>query len=185
MKEKMYHGIAILTVLLLWLPAISSAQTCAQGTLNTEYFSDPTSRTYATCATDGNLAGPNVDDNCVLAKFNQPCTDNAACKVDQTVTIEQINVAIDSAELKAMFKDTANADRKATMDMLANIKTFNLKEKEVRDKWFDVFPSPTAPITNAAITALQKKDASRAQIVCGRSGTIDDVSCGLRGTGCN
>lgn len=180
-------GLAWWTVVLVLLVAsYARAQQCTPQQLHDEFFLDTTARTYVTCASDGNLAGPNVSDTCVLSKFNANCTDNAACKVDQTVTREQVWEVIDPGELTTLLRSTAANDLarvKALDSTFANV-TFDMAKAPVRQKLLDIFPGPSAPITNAAITALQQKNVPRSQVVCHRVGTLDDVSCGLRGTAC-
>lgn len=162
----------MLLLLLLVFPLPAWAQDCAQSQLSAEFATDPTGRTYASC--------PAGNDACVLEKFNQPCTD-AACKIDQVITRDKLYEVIDPAELKTTVADTT---RKVLLEMALRVETFHLGIAGVRQKLFDVFPGPSAPITNNAIKALQQKDASRAQIVCGRQATLADVSCGLRGESC-
>lgn len=171
-----------LVLLGLWAP-YSHAQQCTQTQLNTEFMTDPTVRGYTSCASDGNLAGVKVSDQCVLDKFNAACSDNA-CKVDQVVTREKVYEVIDSDEYVAMLKDTTKPERKAAMDEALYQTTFNMAVKEVRDKLLDIYPAPSSPNTNAAIKALQQKNVPRSQIVCTRLGTMSDVSCGLRGAAC-
>lgn len=166
----------------LWA-AYAHAQQCTQTQLNTEFMTDPTNRVYGGCASDGNLAGANVSDQCVLDKFNAACSDNA-CKADQVVTRERVYEIIDSDEYIAMLKDTTKPERKAAMDEAMHQVTFNMAVKEVRDKLLDIYPAPSSPITNAALKALQQKNVPRSQIVCTRLGNINDVSCGLRGMSC-
>jgi hypothetical protein len=167
----------LLALLVCVLSGLALAD-CTQAQLNTEFTTDPTTRTYASCAS-GN-------DQCVLEKFNAPCP-HASCKQDQTVSRETLYEAIESDELKTLANSTAPGDT-ARMTLLSFVlanATFNLGKGEVRQKIFDVFTSAGSPLTNAAITALQQKDASRAQMVCGRQGTLQDVSCGLRGESCS
>jgi hypothetical protein len=189
MKEKVYHLGAVLAFVLLLCASFASAQQCTQAVLNTEFMTDPTQRAYSTCASDGNLAGTTTNDSCVLAKFNEPCTNNAACKVDNVLSREAImETIIDSAELEKLATSTAPADvaRKTQLGWLLQIATFNMAKAPNQQKWKNVFAAPAgaSPITNAAINAAQLKDAPRSQIVCGRQATLDDVSCGLRGTSC-
>jgi hypothetical protein len=164
-------------LLALLVPALAWAQQCTENQLQTEFTTDPTARGYATCAA--------TDDQCVLTRFNAPCGD-PACKVDQTVTRDQIWAVIESDELKALANSTAPADT-ARMQLLtaalANT-TFDLSKAEVRQKWNDVFTAPSSPLTNAAIAALQQKNVPRSQIVCGRPATLCDVSLGRRGAAC-
>lgn len=171
----------VLLLALLWT-SYAQAQQCTQQQLHDEFFGDPTSRNYASCATDGNLAGPNVSDQCVLNLFNTPCT-VAACKVDQTVTREAVWEVIDPGELTTLLRSTAANDvaRVRELDLALENATFNMGKAPVRQKLLDIFPGPSSPLTNAAIVALQQKNASRAQIVCGRQATLSDVSLGLRG----
>jgi hypothetical protein len=161
---------------LLLCPALTWAA-CTQAQLNTEFTTDPTTRAYSACA-PGN-------DQCVLEKFNAPCT-HAACKQDQTVSREALYEAIESDELKTLATSTAQVDvaRMTLLGFVLTNESFNLGKGEIRQKLFDVFTSGGSPLTNAAINALQQKDAPRAQMVCGRQGTLNDVSCGLRGQGC-
>jgi hypothetical protein len=163
-------------LLLLLFPALTWAN-CTQAQLNTEFTTDPTARTYATCAT-GN-------DQCVLDKFNAPCT-HASCKLDQRVSREALYEVIESDELKTLANSTAPGDiaRMTLLSFVLANGSFDLGKGEVRQKLFDVFTGGGSPLTNAAITALQQKDAPRSQMVCGRQGTLNDVSCGLRGAGC-
>ena len=161
-----------LLVSLLLLPGWGWAN-CTQQSLNTEFTTDPTGRTYASCA-PGN-------DQCVLDKFNSACTD-AACKVDQIVSWAQIYEVIDNDELKVVMADQTLAP---LVNLAATVPSFNMATAEVRQKLLDGFPSPKAPVTNTAIKALQQKNVPRSQIVCGRPGTLADVSCGMRGEGCS
>lgn len=178
-------GLAWWALLLLGLWAsYSHAQQCTQSQLNQEFTQDPTARAYVDCASDGVVTGPSNNDQCTLDKFNAPCTNNAACKVDQIITREHFYEIIDSVEYAAMLKDTAAAERKDGMMIASNMATFNMSITEVRDKLQDIFPQGKAPITNQLIKDAQKKNASRAEIVCHRPGTLADVSCGLRGDGC-
>lgn len=162
------------------------AQQCTQAQLNTEFMTDPTTRGYVSCASDANLAGLNVKDDCVLAKFNAPCTNNAACKVDQVITKERIWEVIDPTELETLARATAANDvaRYKELDSALKVNTFNMGVANIRQIWNNIFTGPNSPKTNTAIGALQQKDASRCQIVCnkGNSCTLSDVSLGLRGT---
>lgn len=177
-------GLAWWTLLLLALWATySHAQQCTQAQLNQEFVGDITARGYSACASDGVVTGPNNDDTCTLQKFNQPCQD-PLCKVDQVITKEHLYEVIDPAEYTAMLKDTTKAERKAAMDEAFTINTFNMSIAAVRQKLLDIFPAPSSPLTNQAIKDLQKKNAARSEIVCGRPGNLDDISCGLRNTGC-
>jgi hypothetical protein len=165
-------------ILLLLFPILSAAQQCSQAQLNTEFTTDPTARTYTSCS----------DDQCVLDKFNAPCTD-VACKVDQIVSREKIYESIDKDELAALMNvpstdATAIGKRQRSLSVAMSNSTFNMGIGSVRQKLLDIFPAPSAPITNAAIAALQQKNVPRSQSVCGRAGTLDDVSCGLRGVEC-
>ena len=170
----------LIVTLIILLPVLSSAQQCTQAQLNSEFTADPTARTYASCGA--------TDDNCVLVKFNAPCTD-AACKVDQIVTKEMFYEAIDKDELKAIA-DVSTTDatqlgsrfRRLQVALLND--TFDMSKASVRQKLLDVFPAPSAPLTNAAIVALQQKNVPRSQIVCGRPATHCDISLGRRGVGC-
>ena len=177
---------------LLWLlllvgcPAWVSAQGCPQQPLHDEFFTDPTARGYSTCASDGDLAGLNVDDVCVQGKLNAPCTGNSLCKVDQTVTRETIWEAIDPTELETLSRSSQANDlaRFKQLDMIMQNTTFNMGLGAVRQKFFNVFTGPNSPLTNAAIAALQQKDVPRCQTVChkGNGCSLSDVSLGLRGT---
>lgn len=174
-------------VVALALPLGALAQTCQQAVLNTEFLTDPTARGYVSCATDGNLSGPNVSDQCVLNFFNALCTDNAACKVDNVLTREAIlETLIDSAELEKLSRSTVANDvaRKSQLDWLLQASPYNLAKAPTQQKWKNVFTPADSPITNGAINAAQLKNAPRSQIVCHRGGTLSDVSCGLRGAGC-
>jgi len=169
--------------LLMW-GRLGWAQQCTQSQLHDEYFLDPTARDYVSCAGDGNLAGANVNDQCVLDRFNQPCTNNAACKTDNILTREQIyETIIDANELDTLANGTAPADvkRKTELAWLLTGTSWNLAKSANLSKWKNVFTGPSSPITNAALEAAKQKDAPRSQIVCGRPGTLADVSCGLRG----
>jgi hypothetical protein len=172
---------------LLWGGA-ASAQQCTQSQLNTEFMTDPTARTYQACAADGNLAGPNVDDACVLQRFNTPCTDNAACKVPNMLTREQIlQTIIDPADLEKLARSTVANDvaRKSELDWLLQGTAWDMSKAHNQQLWKNVFTSNDSPTTNGNINNAQLKDAPRSQIVCGRPGTLSDVSCGLRGAGCS
>jgi hypothetical protein len=176
----------ILLLLALWA-TYAGAQQCTQQQLHDEYFLDTTARNYVSCASDGNLAGPNVSDPCVLDKFNAPCVGTASCKVDNILTREQIYESIiDSAELDTLANSTTPADtkRKTELGWLLTGTSWNLAKSSNLQKWKNVFTGPSAPITNAALDAAKQKDAPRSQIVCARAGTLNDVSCGLRSTGC-
>jgi len=174
MKEKMYF-FAFLILLVCFDQG--GAQQCTQTQLNTEFTTDPTARTYATC----------VDDVCVLDKFNAVCTD-ATCKVDNVLSREVIlETIINSGELETLANSTAPADlaRHRQLGWLLQATYYNMNKGSNQSKWKNVFPAGSSPNTNAAINAAQQKNAPRSQIVCGRAGTIDDISCGLRGTGCH
>lgn len=167
------------------VPGVVLAQQCTQSQLNTEFMTDPTARTYVTCSSDGDLSNPNTtNDQCVLGKFNAPCTGNPACKVDQTVSREVVWGVVNAVELETLQRSTAANDVARVhqlSDMLHNI-TFDMGDADIRQKWSNIFTGPGSPITNAAILALQQKDVPRSQTVCGRPGTLSDVSLGLRGT---
>jgi hypothetical protein len=171
--------------LALGLPLSALAQQCTQNQLNTEFTTDPTGRTYVTCAADGNLAGNQVNDECVLTKFNAPCAD-AACKVDQSVSREVFWSIIDNGELTTLLRSTAPNDvaRVRALDFAMANTSLDLGKGSVRQKLNDIFPGASSPITNAAIAALQQKNVPRSQIVCQRAANTHDVSCGLRGVGC-
>jgi len=176
----------LLLGLLIW-GRVGWAQQCTQQQLHDEFFQDSTSRNYVSCASDGNLAGPNVSDQCVLNLFNAPCTNNSACKVPNILTREQIyQTLIDATELDNVANDTtpAGAKHKAELGWLLNADSWDLSTNSSQKHWKNPFPSAQSPITNAAIDAAKLKDAPRSQIVCGRQGTLNDVSCGLRSTGC-
>jgi hypothetical protein len=163
---------------------VASAQQCTQTQLHDEFFLDTTSRNYVSCTTDGNLAGANVSDTCVLGFFNAPCTNNAACKVPNIMTREEIlQKIIDAGELETLYRSTAPNDvaRKGQLDVLINGTTFDMSKAPIQQLWKNVFAQASSPLTNTAIQAAQQKDAPRSQIVCGRVGTLTDVSCGLRG----
>lgn len=167
----------VLVLLLLLFPAMSYSQQCTQNQLSTEFVSDPTGRGYPTCAPE--------DDQCVLVRFNSPCADQN-CKIEQVITKEALYEVIDSAEYLTLLRSTAANDvaRVRALDHALTNASLNMAVKEVRDKLLDIFPAPSAPITNAAIVALQHKNAPRSQIVCSRPATLADVSCGRRGDGC-
>lgn len=165
------------------LASIAHAQQCTQQQLNTEFTTDPTGRQYSTCAPAGAITGPQNDDQCTLDKFNAPCTNNAACKVDQTISRETLWEVVDPTEWQTLVRSTQANDvaRVKQFDAALQNVTFNMGKSAVRQKLLDVFPAPTAPVTNAAIAALQQKDVPRSHVVCKRPGTLTDVSCGLRG----
>lgn len=172
-----------LSVLLLLL-AVTTAHTqqCTQQQLNSEFTVDPTARAYNTCT-----GFPSGDDQCVLDKFNAPCINNTACKVDNILTLENIfQTIIDSAELEKLARSTVANDvaRKSQLDWLTHIQSFNMAKAPWQQKWKNVFTPADSPNTNAAINAAQQKDAPRSQIVCGRPATLCDVSLGLRGQPC-
>jgi hypothetical protein len=175
-----YGLIFLLLCLICGWATLASAQQCTQAQLNVEFTTDPTNRTYASCA-PGN-------DQCVLDKFNAPCTD-AACKVDQVVTREHVYEVIDKNELATLMAvslndTTAVGTRQRSLFVALHNATFDMSKAPVRQKLLDIFPAPSAPITNAAIVALQQKNVPRSQIVCGRPATLCDVSLGLRGDAC-
>jgi hypothetical protein len=150
------------------------AQQCTQSQLNTELTTDPTQRTYTTC----------TNDQCYLDKFNDPCTNNAACKVPNVMTREEIlQKIIDATELETLYRSTAPNDvaRKGQLDVLMNGTTFDMSKAPIQQLWKNVFAQAGSPLTNSAIQAAQLKDAPRSQVVCGRPGTLSDISCGLRG----
>jgi len=186
MKESMYPLVAVFLLLLLWFPATGGAQTCQESQLHDEFYLDPTARNYASCATDGNIGGANVSDQCVLGLFNSPCT-ATACKVDNILTREQIyQTIIDANELDTLANDTspAGVKHKTELGWLLNADSWNMAINSSQKQWKNPFPAASAPITNAAIDAAKLRDAPRSQIVCQRVGTLSDVSCGLRGEGC-
>jgi hypothetical protein len=173
-------------VIVAMIPSVLYAQSCQESVLHNEFFTDPTTRNYVSCASDGDLAGPNVSDTCVLNFFNAPCT-VAACKVDNILTREQIyETIIDGTELDNLANGTAPADIKHQRELswLLTGLTWNMAKNASQKHWKNPFPAATAPLTNAAIDAAKQRDAPRSQIVCSRLGTINDVSCGLRGTAC-
>jgi hypothetical protein len=171
--------------LILAAPLVALAQQCPQSDLSTEFMTDPTSRLYVMCSANSDLTGTQVNDQCVLDKFNAPCTDNA-CKVDQSVSRETLWAVIDDAELTALLRSTAPNDiaRVRALDIAMANTSFDMSRGKVRQKLNDIFPNASSPITNAAIAALQQKNVPRSQIVCHRAASIHDVSCGLRGAGC-
>jgi hypothetical protein len=159
---------------------LAQAQQCLQAQLSAEFSGDPTGRTYASCAA--------TDDQCVLDKFNAPCAD-PACKVDVVVSREHLYEVIDKNELATLLgvslnDTTAVGTRQRSLFIALNMTTFDLAKASVRQKLLDIFPAPSAPITNAAIVALQQKNASRAEVVCSRKATLCDVSLGRRGDTC-
>ena len=176
-----------LLLLALWA-SYSHAQGCQQATLQTEFFTDPTQRQYVACATDGDLAGPNVDDNCVLQRFNALCTNNANCKTDNVLSREVfLETIIDSAEAEKLARSTNANDqaRRVQADWWLTATAYNLAKASWQQKWKNVYTPADSPITNAAINAAQLKDAPRSTIICHRPGTLADVSCGLRNEGCS
>jgi hypothetical protein len=181
----------VVTMVSLWTSLVSlgvvHAQSCGQTELNQEFLQDPTARNYVSCASDGNLTGANVSDQCVLDFFNAPCTNHASCKVANILTREQIYATIiDANELDTLANGTAQADVKHQRELgwLLSSLNWNMSLNASQKHWKNPFPAATAPITNAAIDAAKQKDSPRSQIVCGRIGTLSDISCGLRGTGC-
>jgi len=172
----------LIALLFVFVPLSAWAQQCTQAQLNTEFTTDPTVRGYAGCAGVGGLAGVNVNDQCILDLFNAPCTNNAACKVDVVVSREQLYEVIDHDELATGVNAVvADATRKWLLEIAMRNVSFNLSDIDVRQKLFDIFTAPKAPTTNAAITSLRQRDTTRAQIVCGRQGTLADITRGLRG----
>jgi hypothetical protein len=170
------------------IPSILYAQSCTQTTLHDEFFQDPTTRNYVSCATDGDLAGVNVSDSCVLNFFNAPCTNNAGCKVANILSREVLYLTIiDSAELEKLSRSTVANDvaRKSQLDWILHNTSFDMSKASWQQKWKNVFTPADSPLTNAAINTAQLKDAPRSQVVCGRVGTLNDISCGLRGDGCH
>jgi len=180
-----YHLVLLLGCLAL--PVLASAQQCTQQQLNTEFMTDPTVRQYVACASDGNLAGVNVDDSCVLTRFNAPCTD-ASCKVANILTREVLyETIIDSNELEKLSRSTVANDvaRKSQLDWILHNSSFNMAKASWQQKLKNIFTPADSPLTNAAINNAQQKDAPRSHIVCNRSATLSDISCGLRGEGCS
>jgi hypothetical protein len=186
MKEGMYFLVMVLLVFVLWLPGTGEAQQCLQQQLHDEFFLDSTTRAYATCSTDGNLANPaTTSDSCVLDKFNSPCVNNANCKVDNvltTATIMETIVASDELEKLARATPANDQARRAQLGWLLQVPTYNMAKAQSQQKWKNVFTPADSGVTNAAIDAAKLKDAPRSQVVCGRAGTLSDVSLGLRGT---
>jgi len=178
----------LILLALLLCGRIGWAQQCTQQQLHDEYFLDPTARGYSTCSTNGDLADPaTTSDVCVQDKMNAPCTNNAACKVPNILTREQIyQTIIDATELDNVANDTspAGAKHKAELGWLLNADSWDLSTNSSQKHWKNPFPAAQSPITNAAIDAAKLKDAPRSQIVCGRPATLADVSCGLRGAEC-
>jgi len=168
---------------LLWSSA-AQAQPCPEASLHTEFITDPTTRNYLSCSTNGDLTDAiTTSDQCVLDLFNATCTNNAACTQDQTVSRETIWETIDPTELETLMRSTAANDvaRKNTLNVAMLSGTFDLSKSSVRQKFTNIFPGPNSPITNAGIAALQQKNVPRSQVVCHRPGTLSDVACGLRG----
>ena len=174
----------VLLLALLWA-SYSHAQQCSQSQLNQEFTTDPTHRGYVDCASDGVVTGPNNNDNCTLQKFNELCTD-AACKVANILSREQIlQTIIAPVDLETLARSTAPNDvaRKSELDWLLTAQAWDMSKSHNQQLWKNVFPSSFST-TNAAIDAAQLKDAPRSTIICGRPGTLADISCGLRGEGC-
>jgi hypothetical protein len=185
MKGKYLIKQTVVLTFMLLLPVAAQAQNCSQSQLHDEFFLDQTQRGYVTCSSDGDLANPNTtSDVCVEQKFNAPCTNNANCKVDNILTREQIyQTIIDANELDTLANDTspAGVKHKTELGWLLNADSWNMAINSSQKQWKNPFPAATAPITNAAIDGAKLRDAPRSQIVCGRVGTLTDVSCGLRG----
>jgi hypothetical protein len=180
------HSVVAITFC-LWVVSVGVVwgQQCTQQQLHDEFFTDPTTRNYISCASDANLAGPTTSDQCVLNLFNAPCTNNAACKVDNIMTLEAImETIVNTAELETLARSAVANDqaRRAQLSWLLQVPAYNMAKGSNQGKWKNVFTSADAPTTNAAITAAQQKNAPRSQSVCGRPGTLSDVSLGLRGT---
>jgi hypothetical protein len=186
MKEKIFPLAVALLVFALWFPGTANAQTCGQSQLHDEFFLDNTIRDYVSCSSDRNLANPaTTSDTCVLDKFNAPCVNHANCKVDNILTTAAImETIVDPAELEKLARATPANDqaRRAQLSWLLQVPSYNMANAQSQQKWKNVFTSADSGVTNAAIVAAKLKDAPRSQIVCGRVGTLSDVSLGLRGT---
>jgi hypothetical protein len=184
MKESMYPLAAVFLLFLLGIPAIGDTQSCSQSTLNSEFMTDPTTRNYVSCASDGNLANPaTTSDTCVLGLFNSPCT-AAACKVDNVMTTAAImETIVVSDDLEKLARSAVANDqaRRVQLSWLLQVQTYNMAKNVNQQKWKNVFTSADSAATNAALDAAKLKDAPRSQLVCGRVGTLSDVSLGLRG----
>jgi hypothetical protein len=172
----------------LWVVSVSVVwgQQCTQQQLHDEFFLDNTIRNYVSCASDGNLANPaTTSDTCVLGKFNAPCTNNANCKVDNILTTAAImETIVVASELETLARATPANDqaRRAQLGWLLQVPSYNMAKAQSQQKWKNVFTPADSAATNAAIDAAKLKDAPRSQSVCGRVGTLSDVSLGLRGT---
>jgi hypothetical protein len=171
----------------LWVASVGVAwgQQCTQQQLHDEFFLDSTTRNYVSCASDGNLAGTTTSDQCILNLFNAPCTNSPACKTDNVMTTAAImETIVASDELEKLARATPANDqaRRAQLSWLLQVPTYNMAKGVNQQKWKNVFTSADSGVTNAAIDAAKLKDAPRSQIVCGRVGTLSDVSLGLRGT---
>lgn len=182
--------LALFLILSALLALSAEAQQCTQTQLNGEFMTDPTQRGYKACSTNQDLSNAvTTNDQCVLAKFNAPCTDHAACKVDNVMTKEQVmETLVDSTELETLARSTTANDvaRKSELDWLLRMTSFNMAKSSWQQKWKNVFAqgAGASPITNANINNAQLKDAPRCEIVCkkGNGCTMSDVSLGLRGT---
>jgi hypothetical protein len=187
MKEGMYFLVMVLLMFTLWLPGTGEAQQCTQQQLHDEFFLDATitQRNYVSCASDGNLAGPTTSDQCVLNLFNAPCTNNANCKAENVMTSAAImETIVNSDDLEKLARSAVANDqaRRVQLSWLLQVDTYNMANNVNQKKWKNVFTSADSGATNAAIEAAKLKDAPRSQSVCGRVGTLSDVSLGLRGT---
>jgi hypothetical protein len=184
MEEKLWFLAVVLLVFTLWLPGTGDAQQCTQQQLHDEFFLDSTTRNYVSCASDGNLAGPTTSDQCVLNLFNGPCT-AAACKVDNVMTTAAImETIVNSGELETLARSAVANDqaRRVQLSWLLQVPTYNMAKNVNQQKWKNIFTPADSGATNAAIDAAKLKDAPRSQVVCGRAGTLSDISLGLRGT---
>jgi hypothetical protein len=101
------------------------------------------------------------------------------------VSREKIYDVINHNELNTLMLSTTPEDKVRTqqLQMAMQQATFNLKDRDVQQKLSDIFIN--SPITNGAIDALRTGNyTTRAGVTCSRTGTLYDVSCGLRGQGC-
>jgi hypothetical protein len=179
--------VVVVITFCLWVVSAGGVwgQQCTQQQLHDEFFLDTTTRNYVTCASDGNLANPaTTSDTCVLDKFNAPCTNNANCKADNVMTTAAImETIVVSDDLEKLARSAVANDqaRRVQLSWLLQVQTYNMAKNVNQQKWKNVFTAADSGPTNAAIDAAKQKDVPRSHVVCGRVGTLSDVSLGLRG----
>jgi len=175
--------LALLLLLLFPILAWGQAATCVPGGasgLQNEFNTDPAAVGYNTCG----ATPPTYNDTCVLNKFNASCS-HATCQTDPVVSREKVYDVINHNELNTLMLSTTPEDkvRVGQLQIAMQQSVFNLKDRDIQQKLADIFVN--SPITKAAIDALRTNNyTTRAGVTCSRTGTLSDVSCGLRGQGC-